>query len=191
MAADILMFDVDNVPVGQDQISHIEAANDIGEKFNYIYNCDVFKYINTIVNKENVLPGKDGRKMSKSYGNTLPLFCSEDELKKYVFSMKTNSKGEGEPKESGDSVLCDLYRSFVSEDLYKTFLIYMEKGTSWKDLKQIVYDDINDELEPYKELYNKNKDKFDHVSRFLDYEMTVNFLAIDRMIKIKQVIGVN
>src|SRR3989338_1816253 len=95
MAADILMYDADIVPVGQDQKQHVEYARDTAEKFNRIFKSEVFKLPKPLIEESvAVVPGTDGRKMSKSYGNTIPLFASRDELAKAVMSIVTDSGGD-------------------------------------------------------------------------------------------------
>ena len=114
MAADILMFKADSVPVGQDQKQHIEMTRDIAIKFNHHYG-NILTPPEAIIDEDTgVLPGIDGRKMSKSYGNTIPAFSEEEALKKVVMKIKTNSLEPGEPKDSSECnifKICLLYTS--------------------------------------------------------------------------------
>src|SRR5690554_7613 len=108
MAADILMFNANKVPVGRDQIQHIEMARDIGGRFNHLFKGEFFTLPEAVVDDEvAVLNGLDGRKMSKSYNNTIPLFVAEKKLLKLVRKIKTNSLEPGEPK---DPVGCTLFQ---------------------------------------------------------------------------------
>ena len=121
MAADILMFNAHQVPVGRDQIQHIEMARDIASSFNHLYG-EHFT-LPEAVTEDHValLPGLDGRKMSKSYDNTIPLFVPRDELKKLVFSILTDSRGPGEPKDTEGSALFQLYQAFGSAEETRAF----------------------------------------------------------------------
>lgn len=191
MAADILLFDADFVPVGKDQIQHIEIANDIANKINYVYGSNILNPTTPITNQEKyVLPGKDGSKMSKSYNNTVPLFSSDKELRKYVYGIKTNSKEEGEPKSPEESNISDLYKAFSTKYQYEKFVEKMENGESWKDLKTIVYTKIINEINEYKEKYNEYKNNMDMViNRFELNENCIKILAKNNLNRIKKEIG--
>ena len=113
MAADILMFSAHKVPVGRDQIQHVEMARDIAQRFNHIYG-DTFVIPEAVVDDDTaVLTGLDGRKMSKSYDNTIPLFVPAKRLRKLVMKIKTNSLEPGEPKDPDDCTLFDIYKAFA------------------------------------------------------------------------------
>src|SRR5690606_37129983 len=114
MAADILMFRAHSVPVGRDQIQHIEMARDFGAHLNHLFG-EHFELPEAAI-EENVatLPGLDGRKMSKSYDNTIPLFAPREQLRKLVFSIKTDSREPGEPKDTEGSALIQLYQAFAT-----------------------------------------------------------------------------
>ena len=115
MAADILMFNATHVPVGQDQVQHIEMTRDIAQRFNHHYG-EIFVIPEGVIdNESSILPGLDGRKMSKSYGNIIPLFSDSKSLRKHVMKIKTNSLEPGEPKSTEDCLLFDIYKSFASE----------------------------------------------------------------------------
>lgn len=192
MAADILLFGADFVPVGKDQIQHVEIANEIANKINYIYNLDMMNSVSIITNQEKyVLPGKDGNKMSKSYNNTVPLLSSDKELHKYVYGIKTNNKGEGEPKYPEESEISDLYKAFSkSNDDYNNFVALMENGYSWKALKDLIYKRINDEICNYKESYNKYKDNIDMVTNAFEInEKFIRVFARNNLDGIKREIG--
>ncbi|MDR0450848.1 MAG: tryptophan--tRNA ligase, partial [Treponema sp.] len=117
MAADIILFDSDAVPVGKDQVQHVEMAQDIAQAVNFNYKQEVLKIPQALV-RENVavVPGLDGRKMSKSYGNTIPLFAPEKELRKLIMRIVTNSQGVEEPKDPQNSQIYLLYKLFASPE---------------------------------------------------------------------------
>ena len=117
MAADILLFDTDFVPVGTDQFQHIEMAQDIAQSFNYVYKTQALKIPQPIAQEETkTVVGLDGRKMSKSYNNTIPMFCTEKELKKLIMSIVTNSQTVEEPKDPDTSNIFALYKNFASQE---------------------------------------------------------------------------
>ena len=146
MAADILMFNATHVPVGQDQIQHIEMTRDIAQRFNHHYG-EIFVIPEGVIDKDSsVLPGLDGRKMSKSYGNLIPLFCDTKTLRKYVMKIKTNSLEPGEPKSTDDCLLFDIYRSFASESQVSSMKKELENGMSWGDAKNELYELLDGHL---------------------------------------------
>jgi tryptophanyl-tRNA synthetase len=153
MAADILVFNADKVPVGRDQVQHIEMARDFGQRFNHVYG-EHFTLPEAVVD-DNVatLPGLDGRKMSKSYGNTIPLFAPPAELKKLVFSIVTDSRTPGEPKDTEGSALFQLYQAFASEAETAEMRAAFAGGIGWGDAKQALFERIERELAPLRETY--------------------------------------
>lgn len=157
MAADILMFNADLVPVGRDQIQHLEMARDLAQRFNFLYKKEFFTLPEAQIDENvAVLSGLDGRKMSKSYDNTIPLFVDEKKLLKLVRKIKTNSLEPGEPKDPNEGTLMQIYTAFASEaevaDLKAKYL----DGISWGEVKDILFEKLNAELgdarEKYKEL---------------------------------------
>jgi tryptophanyl-tRNA synthetase len=115
MAADILIFNAHKVPVGRDQIQHIEMARDFAQRFNHVYGKEYFALPEVLIDEQvATLPGLDGRKMSKSYDNTIPLFAPR-ELKKLVFSIVTDSRA-GEPKDTEGSALFQMYQAFATAE---------------------------------------------------------------------------
>ncbi|MDP3661786.1 MAG: tryptophan--tRNA ligase [bacterium] len=140
MAADILLYDTDVVPVGADQKQHVEIARDIAEKFNRIYG-ETFKLPNAHIMKEvAVVPGIDGQKMSKSYGNTIPLFAEDSDIEKLAMSIVTDSSG-GVPKN-----VYEIHKLFRSEkELEK---LYEEKAGKYKDLKEALIADMKNFIAP-------------------------------------------
>lgn len=152
MAADILMFNANDVPVGRDQVQHLEMARDIAQRFNYRF-APVFVLPEAVVGSEAVLTGLDGRKMSKSYGNTIPLFESEKKLQKSVNKIITNLKEPGEPKETEGSALFEIYKAFADAAEIDAMAQAYVDGIAWGEAKKIVFQKINSELAPYRERY--------------------------------------
>ncbi len=154
MGADILIFNADQVPVGRDQIQHIEMARDFGQRFNHIYGREYFTLPEALVDEEvATLSGLDGRKMSKSYNNTIPLFAPREQLKKLVFSMLTDSRAPGEPKETEGSPLFQLYKVFASAEETAAFARAYADGIGWGDAKQQVFEIVDREIAPLRERY--------------------------------------
>ncbi len=155
MAADILIFNANKVPVGRDQVQHIEMARDIGQRFNHIYAGDYFVLPDAVID-ENVatLPGLDGRKMSKSYDNTIALWLDPPQLRKAIFGILTNSQGAGEPKDPNESHLFSIYKAFATAEETEKLRREFVAGISWGDAKQRVYDRVNEELAERREIYH-------------------------------------
>jgi len=154
MAADILIFNADRVPVGRDQIQHIEMARDFAQRFNHVYGRDWFTLPEAAVDDSvATLPGLDGRKMSKSYDNTIPLFVPQAQLKKLVFSILTDSKMPGEAKSTEGSALFQLYQAFATPDETAGFAAAFGEGIGWGDAKQQLFDVVEREIAPMRERY--------------------------------------
>jgi tryptophanyl-tRNA synthetase len=155
MAADILMFKAAKVPVGKDQKQHVEMARDIAQRFNHHFG-ETF-VLPEAVTAENVatLPGLDGRKMSKSYGNVIPLFAAEKPLRKLIMKIKTNSLEPGQPKDPSDSALYDMYRAFASEAEVAAVRARYAEGIGWGEMKQLLFERINAELAPARAEYER------------------------------------
>ncbi|KPN19522.1 tryptophan--tRNA ligase [Xanthomonas sp. Mitacek01] len=154
MAADILIFNADRVPVGRDQIQHIEMARDFAQRFNHVYGRDWFTLPEVVIdNNVATLPGLDGRKMSKSYENTIPLFVPQAQLKKLVFSILTDSRSPGEAKSTEGSALFQLYQAFATPDETAGFAQAFADGIGWGDAKQQLFDVVEREIAPMRERY--------------------------------------
>ena len=153
MAADILMFNAHIIPVGRDQIQHVEMARDIAQRFNHHYG-DHFVLPSAQVDEDaSVLQGLDGRKMSKSYGNTIPLFLSEKQLKKHINKIKTNLLEPGEPKDASDSTVFQIWQAFASPDQTATMREAFAEGIAWGEAKKQLFELINGQLEEPREKY--------------------------------------
>lgn len=152
MAADILLYSPDVVPVGHDQKQHIEIARDTAEKFNRTFG-DVFKLPEAyIVQSVSVIPGTDGRKMSKSYGNTIGLFAEKDEIVKAVMGIPTDSKGVHEPKDPDTDKLFALHKQFADESFITTLRERYTNGQiGYKESKEILIDHIEAFVAPLRE----------------------------------------
>jgi tryptophanyl-tRNA synthetase len=155
MAADILMFNANEVPVGRDQVQHIEIARDIAQRFNHIYGDDYFALPEASI-EESVatLPGTDGRKMSKSYDNTIPLWLPAKELRKAILGIVTDSREPGEPKDPGTSNLFAIYQAFASAEETEAMRRAFADGIAWGDAKQKLFERLDAELAPARERYD-------------------------------------
>jgi tryptophanyl-tRNA synthetase len=156
MAADIILFDSDVVPVGKDQVQHIEMAQDIAQALNYNYKMELLKVPQAAVQESvAVVPGLDGRKMSKSYGNTIPLFAPEKDLRRLIMRIVTNSQGVEEPKDPDASQIFLLYKLFATADEQAALAArYREGGMGWGAAKEELFRVVNRELTPLREKFN-------------------------------------
>ena len=154
MGADILIFNANKVPVGRDQVQHLEMARDMASSFNHIYGGEYFTLPEAVV-EESVatLPGLDGRKMSKSYNNTIPLFAPREQLRKLINSITTDSRAPGEAKEVEGSALFQIYQGFASEEESAALRQQYAEGIAWGDAKQILFARIDREIAPMRERY--------------------------------------
>jgi tryptophanyl-tRNA synthetase len=155
MAADILAFDANQVPVGRDQIQHIEMARDLGQRFNHIHGHDFFVLPEALIEEQvATLPGLDGRKMSKSYDNTIPLFAGgKKQLRETIMRIVTDSRMPGEPKDPDNSALFTIFRGFASETETVAFRQALLEGMAWGDAKQVLYERIETDVAPMRERY--------------------------------------
>jgi len=155
MAADILMFGSTHVPVGKDQVQHLEMARDIAQRFNHHYG-EILVLPEAVTDEHvAVLPGKDGRKMSKSYNNTIPLWLPEKQLRKAIMRIVTNSLEPGEPKDPDDSALFAIYAAFANADQRAEMRQAFHDGIAWGEAKQKTFELINGELAESRERYDE------------------------------------
>ena len=152
MASDILTPNATHVPVGKDQQQHLEITRDIAEKFNSKYG-KFFNVPEAVIQNEKTVLGTDGRKMSKSYNNIIPLLSTEKELRKSVMRIVTNSQEPGEKKEWRDNTLFVIYSSFASVEKQENMKNLFEDGIGWGDAKQKVFEDLNQMLLPIREKF--------------------------------------
>ncbi|MEM1439973.1 MAG: tryptophan--tRNA ligase [Pseudomonadota bacterium] len=155
MAADIIMFHATHVPVGRDQKQHVEMARDIAQRFNHHYGEILTLPEAVISDNTATLKGLDGRKMSKSYNNTIPLFEPPKRLRKLIMKIKTNSLEPGEPKDPSDSTLFDIYRAFATEEETAAMSQQFADGIAWGQAKQQLFEYIDDHLTAAREEYDR------------------------------------
>jgi tryptophanyl-tRNA synthetase len=153
MGADILMFNAHKVPVGRDQVQHIEMARDMASSFNHRYSAHFVPPEAVIEDNVATLPGLDGRKMSKSYDNTIPLFAPREQLQKLIASIVTDSKAPGEPKSTEGSALFQIYQAFATEQETQALKQAFDDGIAWGEAKHIVFERIDQEIAPMRAAY--------------------------------------
>jgi tryptophanyl-tRNA synthetase len=153
MGADILMFNAHKVPVGRDQVQHIEMARDMAQRFNHLYGEHFTLPEAEIDDAVATLPGLDGRKMSKSYDNTIPLFAARAQLQKLIYSIVTDSRAPGEPKDTEGSALFQIYQAFADSEETEALRRAYADGIGWGDAKQILFERIDREVAPMREHY--------------------------------------
>ena len=155
MTADILMFHATKVPVGRDQKQHVEMARDIAQRFNHIYG-DTFTLPEAVIDDNTaVLSGLDGRKMSKSYNNTIPLFAPSKKLRKLIMKIKTNSLEPGEPKDTEGSTVFDIYRAIATPEETKAMQQKFAEGIGWGDAKQELFEYLDAHLSGPRDEYDR------------------------------------
>ncbi|MEM9058678.1 MAG: tryptophan--tRNA ligase [Pseudomonadota bacterium] len=155
MAADILMFKATKVPVGRDQKQHVEMARDIAQRFNHHYGENFVLPEPVIGENTAVLKGLDGRKMAKSYNNTIPLFADQKRLRKLIMKIKTNSLEPGEPKDTEGSTLFEIYKAFATEAETQAVAARYAEGIAWGEMKQLLFEYIDEQLAGPREEYNR------------------------------------
>lgn len=154
MAADILLFKAHKIPVGRDQVQHIEMARDIASSFNHLYGEHLVLPEAQVDDSVALLPGTDGRKMSKSYDNVIPLFAPREQLRKQIMAVVTDSSAPGEPKKVEGSALFQIYEAFATgEETAKLRQAYAQ-GISWADAKQLLFERIDGEIGAMREKYD-------------------------------------
>lgn len=155
MAADILMFNAEKIPVGRDQIQHVEMARDIAQRFNHNF-AELFTLPEAVVDDSvSVLQGLDGRKMSKSYNNTIPLFQTEKQLRKSINKIRTNLLEPGEPKDPDDSTVFQMWTAFASDEETARMRREFENGIAWGEAKKQLFELVNGELAAARDRYQE------------------------------------
>ncbi|AGF49139.1 tryptophan--tRNA ligase [Candidatus Kinetoplastidibacterium galati] len=193
MAADILMFQANKVPVGHDQIQHLEMARDIAQRFNYTYKNNFFVLPEAVIDRNvATLPGLDGRKMSKSYNNTITLFDNESKtLQSSIMKIVTDSSQLNEPKNADESHIYLLYRAFSSEEESEDFKLKLKNGLAWGEAKKILYDKIEHELAPMREKYKKLIKDPEYIEKILiDGSYRARKIAKPIIEEIREIIGI-
>jgi tryptophanyl-tRNA synthetase len=167
MAADILMFKAHEVPVGKDQVQHLEMARDIAQRFNHIFGEHFVLPEAVTDEKTAVLSGLDGRKMSKSYNNTIPLFESPQKLRKLIMKIKTNSQPPEEPKDPDNCTLFAIYQAIASQEETRTLRQRYAAGIGWGEMKQILFEYLDGHLSLAREKYSKLLKSPEHIEQAL------------------------
>ena len=154
MGADILMFKAHKVPVGRDQIQHIEMARDMASSFNHLYGSHFVLPEAVVEESVALLPGLDGRKMSKSYDNTIPLFAPAADMRKLIAGILTDSRAPGQAKDTEGSALFQIYQAFASAEETVALARAYADGIAWGDAKQVLFERIDREMAPLRDSYN-------------------------------------
>lgn len=154
MAADILIFQPDLVPVGKDQTQHLEITRDIAQRLNHLHQTNLKLPEAFLPPRQTPLPGNDGRKMSKSYGNEIAVFSTEKQLKKAIARIKTDSAAADAPKDPNQSILFELFTHFSDQSEQDELRNRFLAGAGYGDIKQHIFDAINTEISPYRDRYN-------------------------------------
>jgi tryptophanyl-tRNA synthetase len=190
MAADILLFNSKFVPVGKDQKQHVEMARDIAKYFNKKYGYTLVVPNEMIEEKTATILGLDGRKMSKSYGNQVPLFVDEVTLKKLISSIKTDSSLPTEPKNT-DCTIFNYYKLFANEQQLAVMKERFAKGISWAEAKTELFNVINSYLKPMRDKYNYYMEHYDEVEKLLEVnEVKVRKVARETIDRVRKAVGV-
>jgi tryptophanyl-tRNA synthetase len=153
MAADILLFKAHKIPVGRDQVQHIEMARDMASSFNHLYGEHLVLPEAQVDESSELLPGLDGRKMSKSYDNVIALFGPREQLRKQIFSIVTDSRAPGEPKEVNGSALFQIFQAFATVAETAALRQAYADGIAWADAKQLLFERIDREIAPMRARY--------------------------------------
>ena len=194
MAADILLFNAQKVPVGRDQIQHIEMARDFAQRFNHLYGEGGEHFVlpeAAIEEQVATLPGLDGRKMSKSYDNTIPLFCSRAHLKKLIYSIVTDSRVPGQAKDADTSNVFQLYQAFADAGETATMRQAFADGIAWGDAKQALFERIDAEISPLREKYESLMAQPDEIEAILreGAARLRSQLAVPRLATLRAAVG--
>lgn len=192
MAADILAFDAHKVPVGRDQIQHIEMARDIGQRFNHIYGRDFFVLPEVVIEEQvATLHGLDGRKMSKSYDNTVPLFAGGAKaLREAIMRIVTDSRAPGEAKDPDSSSLYTIFRAFADEAESAAFRQSLLDGIGWGEAKQRLFERIETDVAPMRERYEALIAKPDEIEAVLrEGAAKARAIATPKLAAIRDAIG--
>ena len=190
MAADILMFGAHKVPVGRDQVQHIEMARDFAARFNHIYGEHFVLPSAAIEESVATLPGLDGRKMSKSYDNTIPLFAASADLRKLIFSIVTDSRVPGEAKSVDGSALFQLYQAFASAEETEAMRAAYADGIGWGDAKQALFDVVDRQVAPMRDKYQSLIDQPIEIEAVLrEGAIKARTIAVPFIAELRQAVG--
>lgn len=193
MAADILLYDVDLVPIGQDQKQHLELCRDVAMRINHQYGSEVLKVPEPFFSNAPLVPGLDGRKMSKSYGNAVPLFASEKELKKALSSIVTGSEALEAPKVAKGSTVFELYKLIASEtEQHNMEQKLASGGYGWGHAKLDLFEKLNAELTPKREVYQRYRNDVPELKAILqDGANRAREIARETIARVRKHIGIS
>ena len=190
MGADILLFNAHHVPVGRDQVQHIEMARDMAHSFNHRYGEHFVAPQAAIEESVATLPGLDGRKMSKSYDNTIPLFASSAQLQKLIANIRTDSRAPGEPKDTEGSALFQIYQAFASPEETAAFAQEFAQGISWAAAKEKLHARIDQEIAPMRARYQHLMEHPQEVeAMLLQGAIKARAVATPFMARLRQAVG--
>jgi len=193
MAADILLFDTNYVPVGLDQKQHIEIARDIAQAINGTYG-EVLTIPEASIREEVMtIPGVDGRKMSKSYGNVIPIFSQSKDLKKRVMRIVTDSRRPEEPKDPDADNVFAIYKHFASpEDIQRVREGYLQGGMAYSQIKTELYDLLEAEFSEAREKYERYMEDWDYLDQvLLEGAEKARKMAIPKIAQVRKAVGVD
>ena len=192
MSSDILIFNSTHVPVGPDQLQHLEMTRDIANRFNHLYK-KTFNIPEAIIQDDGkVIPGLDGRKMSKTYNNIIPLLSDEKTLKKSIAKIVTNSLEPGEPKDPSGCNVFNLYSHFSNSDDQAEFKAAYSDGISWGDAKNKLFEKVNLELGPIREKSLQLQEDQNLINDLLDAGAAkVKPLASDMLGEVRELVGIS
>ena len=192
MAADILMFNAHKVPVGKDQIQHIEMARDIAGRFNHIYG-EHFTLPEAVIDEHGAtLSGMDGRKMSKSYNNTIPLFEPEKKLKKLINKIQTNSLEPGQAKDPDTCTLFSIYKAFATTNEVLEIRQRYAEGIAWGEMKGVLFEHINEHITPARERYEALLQAPEHIEAQLqEGALKARAVSVPFMKELRKAVGIS
>jgi len=193
MAADILLYSADVIPVGKDQRQHVEIARDIAQRFNHTYATDALTLPEAFIQEAlESVPGVDGRKMSKSYGNIIPLFASNDEWKKVINRIPTDSTAIEEPKDLSNCVIFDIFKSLAPPEQTTALQARLEAGgIGWGEVKALLLEVLEAEFGQYRDRYYELMANPDHIEAILhDGAGKAAVVARAKLHEIRTIIGV-
>jgi len=193
MTADILAFNADMVPVGEDQSQHLEIARDIAGKFNRTFKTETFQIPELFVKKDSkLLPGMDGRKMSASYNNHIPVFLPEKKLRKMIMKITTDSTPPEEPKSTDSNSIFELYKEFATKEQVSNLEKRYKEGIGWGEAKQELFEVINAKLSAPREKYNyymENRSELDVILK--EGAKKARMITKAVLIDVKKAVGVS
>ncbi len=188
MAADILLYDTNLVPVGKDQIQHVEIARSIAGRCNEYFGQDTLIEPQEVIQKEgSYIPGLDGRKMSKSYGNVIPLWGTEKKLRKTINKITTDSTPEEAPKDPTNCTIMDLYRLFANDEQVSALEQRYREGIGWGYAKLELFEVVNEYLKGPRDKFNalmENKSEIDKV--LADGAARAQVIANETMLRVRK-----